>query len=402
MNNYQPYFNLAELIAKYLRDELTVPEQKELELWLNASVHNQELFRKLTDETRINQQLEVFSVVEQDKAWEKIAGATGFKKTTITPFKLKQLFAYAAAVVLLLTVGVGLNRYFFKKTTNKPLALHKPDILPGTNKAVLTLANGSKIVLNDAGNGKIARQQNIVINKAQNGELIYNIDNSLKAARQPKVADLIAMNTLTTPRGGQYEVVLPDGTKVWLNAASSLKYPTSFPGNERKVELAGEAYFEVAKNAAKPFFVKTANQTVEVLGTHFNISSYSDETSTKTTLLEGSINVANASGMYLVKLKPGQQAISTIKGIKINTDADVEEAMAWKNGKFMFKNTDLPTIMRLLSRWYDVDVEYQGTIAEKHYRGRISRNVPVSQVFEILKTSGVNFTIIGRKIIVKP
>jgi transmembrane sensor len=402
MNNYQPYFDFAELIAKYLRDELTVPEQRELEQWLNASVHNQELFEKLTDETLINQQLEVFSAAEHDKAWEKIAGSTGFKKTTITPFKLKQLFPYAAAVVLLLTVGIGLNRYILKKTTNKPLALHKPDILPGSNKAVLTLANGSKIILNDAENGKIARQQNIVINKTQTGELIYNVDGSFKTARQPKLADIIAMNTLTTPRGGQYEVVLPDGTKVWLNAASSLRYPTSFPGNERRVELTGEAYFEVAKNAAQPFFVKTTNQTVEVLGTHFNINSYSDEVSTKTTLLEGRVNVTNTSGMLLVKLKPGQQAIGTINGMKVNTDVDVEEAIAWKNGKFMFKNTDLPTIMRLLSRWYDVDVEYQGTIAEKHYMGRISRHVPVSQVFEILKTSGVNFTIIGRKIIVKP
>lgn len=402
MDNYQPYFDFAELIAKYLRDELTAPEQKELEQWLNASVHNQELFEKLTDETLINQQLEVFSAVEHDKAWGKIAGTTGFKKTTSIPFKLKQLFPYAAAVVLLLTVGIGLNRYILKKTTNKPLALHKPDILPGSNKAVLTLANGSKIILNDAGNGKIARQQNIVINKTQTGELIYNVDGSFKTARQPKLADIIAMNTLTTPRGGQYEVVLPDGTKVWLNAASSLRYPTSFSGNERRVELTGEAYFEVAKNAAQPFFVKTTSQTVEVLGTHFNINSYSDEVSTKTTLLEGSINVTNTSGMPLVKLKPGQQAIGTINGMKVNTAADVEEAVAWKNGKFMFKNTDLPTIMRLLSRWYDVDVEYQGTIAEKHYRGRISRNVPVSQVFEILKTSGVNFTIIGRKIIVKP
>jgi transmembrane sensor len=402
MNNYQPYFDFAELIAKYLRDELTVPEQKELDQWLNASVHNQELFKKLTDETLINQQLEVFSAAEHDKAWGKIAGVTGFKKTTTTPFKLKQLFPYAAAVVLLLTVGIGLNRYILKKTTNKPLALHKPDILPGSNKAVLTLANGSKIILNDAGNGKIARQQNIVINKTQTGELIYNVDGSFKTARQPKLADIIAMNTLTTPRGGQYEVVLPDGTKVWLNAASSLRYPTLFPGNERRVELTGEAYFEVAKNAAQPFFVKTTNQTVEVLGTHFNINSYSDEVSTKTTLLEGSINVTNTSGMPLVKLKPGQQAIGTINGMKVNAAADVEEAVAWKNGKFMFKNTDLPTIMRLLSRWYDVDVEYQGTIAEKHYMGRISRNVRVSQVFEILKTSGVNFTIIGRKIIVKP
>ncbi len=140
---------------------------------------------------------------------------------------------------------------------------------------------------------------------------------------------------------------------------------------------------------------------MEVLGTHFNINSYNDEASTKTTLLEGSVNVTNTSGMPLVKLKPGQQAVGTIQGMKVITDPDIEETMAWKNGKFMFKNTELQAIMRLLARWYDVDVEYQGVIAERHYRGRISRNVPVSQVFEILKTSGINFTINGRKIIVK-
>jgi ferric-dicitrate binding protein FerR (iron transport regulator) len=209
------------------------------------------------------------------------------------------------------------------------------------------------------------------------------------------------MNTLTTPRGGQYEVVLPDGTRVWLNSNTSLTYPIIFQGKERHVELTGEAYFEVAKNAAAPFFVKTQSQTVEVLGTHFNINSYADEKSVKTTLLEGRVKITGNGNRKTVSLKPGQQSINNLAIIYIINDADIEEAVAWKNGKFLFRNTDLQTVMRQLSRWYDVDVEYKGTVATKHYRGRISRNVTVSQVFEILKTSGVNFIINGRTIIVK-
>jgi ferric-dicitrate binding protein FerR (iron transport regulator) len=194
---------------------------------------------------------------------------------------------------------------------------------------------------------------------------------------------------------------LPDGTKVWLNSSSSLTYPVIFKGKERGVELTGEAYFEVAKNAASPFFVKTSSQTIKVLGTHFNINSYQDEKSVKTTLLEGSVEVTGNGTRQITSLKPGQQAVNSAGNIKIISDADIDEAVAWKNGKFLFRNTDLQTVMRQLSRWYDVEVTYQGVVAAKHYRGRISRNVPVSQVFEILKTSGVNFIINGRTIIVK-
>jgi ferric-dicitrate binding protein FerR (iron transport regulator) len=196
-------------------------------------------------------------------------------------------------------------------------------------------------------------------------------------------------------------VELPDGTKVWLNSSSSLTYPVSFTGKERRVELTGEAYFEVAKNASSPFFVKTSGQTVKVLGTHFNINSYEDERSVKTTLLEGSVVIINNAGKQTANLKPGQQSVNKAASFDIIDNADIDEAIAWKNGKFLFRNTDLQTVMRQLSRWYDVDVEYQGAIAMRHYRGKISRNVPVSQVFEILKTSGINFIINGRTIIVK-
>ena len=299
----------------------------------------------------------------------------------------------AASILLFISVGV----YFFsqkKRLIKQTVQNQTHDITPGGNKAILTLANGSKIVLNEALRGVIARQQNVAINQIQNGKIVYS-------AKGAPIDSLLVYNTIATPRGGQYQVVLPDGTKVWLNAASSLKYPTAFYGNERRVELTGEAYFEVSKNAAKPFFVKTAAQTVEVLGTHFNINSYADEKATKTTLLEGSVKVYSSANQLSVKLVPGQQALNILNQLQVIRDADVDEAVAWKNGKFMFRNTDLQTIMRQLSRWYDVDVEYQGNVTARHYIGSINRNVPVSQVFQILKTSGINFTIYGRKIIVK-
>ena len=314
---------------------------------------------------------------------------------------LKTILPYAASVVILLSLGVITSRFLTKKEESKPLANnHKTDLLPGSNKATLTLANGSKIDLDDSKNGTIANQADIIVAKSRSGQIEYNNAGNTAATNQAFQSNLSAFNTIVTPRGGQYAVVLSDGTKVWLNAASSLKYPVAFTGNERNVELTGEAYFEVAKDATKPFFVKSNSQTVEVLGTHFNINSYADEKATKTTLLEGSVKVSNLANASVIKLKPGQQAVNGAGQMHIIYNADIDEAMAWKNGKFLFNDTELQTIMRQLSRWYDVDVEYKGTITERHYRGKISRNVPVSQIFEILKTSGLNFTINGRKIIV--
>lgn len=401
MNNYKPYFDVAGLVAKYLRKELTEQEKDELDRWLESSADNQKLFQKLTDGEIIQQELETFSSTEEEKAWKNIVKKTGFKKDTSRTFSRKNLYPYTAAAILLLVSSLSLLHFFAKKPPVNALAQHQEDILPGSNKAVLTLADGSKILLDDAKRGKIASQKNVEINKTQNGQLIYKVGASLPRADNGASGNIIPINTITTPRGGQYTVVLPDGTKIWLNAASSLKYPTEFSGTERRVELSGEAYFEVAKNAAKPFFVKTASQTVKVLGTHFNINSYTDEKVTRTTLLEGSVHVTGNFNLLTVKLKPGQQAISNANKVKMASDPNLDEVMAWKNGKFLFNDTELKTIMRQLSRWYDVDIEYQGEIAEKHYQGRVSRDVPVSQIFQILKTSGINFTIIGRKIIVK-
>jgi transmembrane sensor len=400
MNNYQPYFDLGKLIAKYLRKELTEQEQDQLEQWLQADTRNQELFKKLTDQTIIDSELETFETNNKDKAWKNIVKKTGFKSTTRKSAASKPWPAYAAAIVLLIALGVTLTRYRNTPGEQKMTVKPQQDLLPGSNKAVLTLADGSKVILDDAKRGKIANQQNVIITKDQSGELVYQAAETSQTEDLPPVEKNV-MNTLATPRGGQYQIVLPDGTRVWLNSASSLKYPTTFAGNERRVELNGEAYFEVSKDPSKPFYVKTATQTVTVLGTHFNINSYADEIAAKTTLLEGSVRITGNTNGATAKLKPGEQAVNTITTIDVKENADIDEAVSWKNGKFLFRNTDLHTIMRQLSRWYDVDVEYQGNVAQKHYRGRISRNVPVSEIFQILKTSGINFTIDGRKIIVR-
>jgi len=400
MNNYGPYFKIAELISKYLQAELDEDEKNELQEWLLSDPHNRELFDELLDNSRLNQRLGIYPVSDKEEAWKNIAKKTKQGKK-IKKQKPRYYVHLAAAAFLLFAIGIKFAGRFNKHEAGKLPAKHSSDLMPGGNKAVLTLSDGTKIVLDDTRRGKIAREQNVSIDNVKSGEIVYNVDELFRKADKPVVVNALAFNIIATPRGGDYEVVLPDGTKVWLNAASSLKFPVVFSGSERKVELTGEAYFEVAKNAARPFVVKTNDQTVEVLGTHFNINSYTDENAVKTTLLEGAVKVTGGPAMQTLKLSPGQQSVITDGRMALIANADIGEALAWKNGKFLFHDTDLRPIMRQLSRWYDVDVEYLGPVTVRHYRGRISRNVPVSQVFEILKTSGLNFIIDGRKVIVK-
>lgn len=296
----------------------------------------------------------------------------------------------AAAASIILIAGMGLL-YFVNEsgTSNSGLNLAKHnDIAPGSNKAILTLANGQKIVLADAKNGELANEDDAVIRKTADGELMYNG----KTAN----ANESVFNTISTPRGGQYTITLADGTKVILNAASSLKYPTGFKGKDRTVELIGEGYFEVAHNRAKPFKVISRGQIVEVLGTHFNINSYADEPSVKTTLLEGSVNVNGTL------LKPNQQAVLTVNN-KINVmSIDVDEVVAWKDGLFKFDHTDMQTSMRQIARWYDVEVVYEGDVKNEQFYGKIDRSYTLSEVLKVLKLSKVNFRIEGKKIIVMP
>lgn len=303
----------------------------------------------------------------------------------------------AVAAVILIAFGAGL--YFYigpgkPDLKDKAMANH---IVPGGNKAVLTLSDGSKISLADAVNGAITKEAGTIITKTSNGQLIY-------AGTNGRIDEnVIAYNTITTPKGGQYHITLVDGTRVWLNAASSLRYPTIFNGEKREVQLSGEAYFEVARNPNMPFRIMSNGQVTEVLGTHFNINSYPDEPGTTTTLLEGSIRVLNPKSDAAVLLKPGQQSSSDDSGkIKIS-NVNPDQFVAWKDGKFIFTNANIESIMRQVSRWYNVEIQYKGNASKEKFEGRTSRFTNVGELLEILElTDHVQFEIEGRRIIVMP
>jgi transmembrane sensor len=271
---------------------------------------------------------------------------------------------------------------------------YRHDVKPGANKALLTLENGRQIALNDVGVGTVLKQGNITVSKQTNGLLEYKITSNTGST------SAIAYNTISTPVGGQYSVVLPDGSKVWLNAASSLKFPAAFTGTERKVELTGEGYFEIAKNKHMPFKVKFNQEEVEVLGTHFNIMAYPDEEITRTTLLEGSVKISKNNVKRI--LIPGQQAIYGLQTNGFNiTTVNTDEAIAWKNGLFLFHNENIKSIMKKIARWYDVDVYYQGAFAGQEYGGRVSKSKNLSEILKNLELTGtIHFKIDGRRVTV--
>ena len=303
----------------------------------------------------------------------------------------------AASVVLLLSVGllilknsVPAKRIFTKNIHNK-----KYEIKPGGNKAILTLADGSTVNLDDSAEGNISQQGLATVNKTGNGKLVYNLK-----GKQP--AGQALYNIATTPRGGQYQLVLSDGTKVWLNAASSIKFPVAFAGKERHVELTGEAYFEVAKNKNMPFTIAAKGGVIEVLGTHFNVSAYADEKHMVTTLLEGAVKLKKDGKDAL--LKPGQQAITADgeSGYKVS-DVNTDAAVAWKNGYFVFDNENIQSIMKKVSRWYDVDITYKEGVADQSFGGTVSRFSNVSELLKMLELTGtIHFTTEGRVITAKP
>jgi len=373
------YEKAKELLTKYKAGECTDAEKALVEKWLFQYQQNE---LDLSDE-RIDE-------IGQD-IWLNLP------KPRVQVIKGNLWLRIATAATILAFLSTGL--YFILNSTsqNHYAVSFKTDVTPGCNKAILTLANGNQIVLTDVKTGKIANDGGAVINKVASGEIIYNNANS--AAENT----IYSFNTITTPKGGQYHIVLADGTGVWLNAASSIKYPTAFSGDERKVEVTGEAYFEVIHNAAKPFRVVTGGQIVEDLGTHFNINAYADEPAIRTTLLEGSVKVTDSENIAL--LKPGQQAITRFKTgseIKVLDHIDTDETVAWKNGLFQFNKASIESIMLQATRWYNVDVSYaNGIKPTKTFTGNISRNSNLSQLLDILSYTGVRFEIDGRKIIVK-
>lgn len=311
----------------------------------------------------------------------------------------RPLFRYAAAAVILLTFSITI--FIIQKDRNNASYTNgvAQVIRPGGNKATLTLSNGTRIVLNDAHNGTIAKQSNINITKTAGNQIVYATAGNGSGVSGEQAAYTL-QNTISTPNGGQYELVLPDGTKVTLNAATSLTYPAQFHGAERLVTLNGEAFFEVAKNKKMPFRVTAGNQTVEVLGTHFNINAYKDEAFVKTTLLEGSVKVS--SGENSTVIVPGEQAITNAgqAGQVLKRLVDVDEVTAWKNGFFSFQDDDLRSIMRKVARWYDVKIVYAGNLPDEKFVGEISRTSNLSDVFKILELHNVHFDVQGKTVTV--
>jgi transmembrane sensor len=312
---------------------------------------------------------------------------------------VRNVVKIAAAVTLFGAVAF----YYFGEhkaanNQNQATLIKSNKILPGSNKAILTLANGSAIVLNNKANGMLAQAGKVQVNKVANGKLVY--DASTNDAQVKVIDNTLVYNTLSTPRGGEYQVVLPDGTHVWLNSASSLSYPVEFAGKERRVKLTGEAYFEVAKNKDKPFYVTSNNVQVKVLGTHFNISAYKDDEEFTATLLEGSVQISKNNSQSL--LKPGQQAVvnNSADVIKVS-EANINEAVAWKNGYFIFNDDNITTMMKKVSRWYDVDVEEKGTFTNQHFGGTFYRTKGINELLNNLEKIGkVHFKVAGRRITV--
>lgn len=360
---------IKPLIEKYLNGTASDEESVVVETWYN------------TYQEDVHPELSEGMIVSAVDRVEERLGVRG-RKVRLWP-------RVAVAAVILMAVGAGLIFYTNgrKSYTNAGFA-YTNDISPGKNTAILRLANGRTISLSDAKSG-------VVVNTSR-----FSYDDG-SAIEDPVAADGNAVNSKTgswnevsTPKGGTYKVILPDGTNVWLNAASKLRFPNRFIEGRRYVQLTGEAYFEVAKDRAHPFIVSSNRQQIQVLGTHFNVSVYPDEETATTTLMEGSIAINNTL------LKPNQEAVLMGRGGLVISNVEASDAMAWKDGKFRFNNTDLDVVLRQLGRWYDVDIRYIGEIPDRKFTGGIDRNINASEALDILKYLKVNFKIEGKTIVV--
>lgn len=384
------------LLKTYISKQANSVEESELMDWVLESGEDSEFKSYVLDIWDQYKSSEDFSYVNWDEIYYRVMQPAAVSlKPKVSKMRWARLTA-AAVVVGALAAG---TYFYFAPRPEQSIATVQPkqnDILPPSgNKAVLTLADGTKIELDSTENGTLAIQGSVKIIKQSTGEISY----------AGTAAGKISYNTLSVPRGSKpMSLMLSDGSKVWINVGSSLTYPTAFMGNERKVKITGESYFEVVHNDKMPFVVQNGDLEVIDLGTHFNVNTYEDETTEQITLLEGSVRIKKNDLSEL--LKPGQQAHMNHYGnsdIKVQNDVNMDEVMAWKDGKFMFdKNTDIGSIMRQISRWYNVNIEYQGKTNQRFW-GSISKNVNVSQVLKILEaTGGVKFKVEENRIIVTP
>lgn len=395
--------HIASLIVGDMQDKLTTDQRQELNSWLRENGDNYLLYEELMDQEKLGDDLNELHKYDPNLAYEKLTQKIFPQKITGKRVYFRIWWYTAAALLLLVAGGIA---YF---ALNKPAETTIPQSIivaqkktpgtpPDTRKAVLILANGSTISLSEIHDGNIAQQGHVTIHKKQNGQLEYRStaeDNSIAGT-----------NVLRTPRGGEYQVLLEDGTRIWLNSASSLQFPVHFNSGDRRVVLTGEAYFEVAKavnpqtNHKKTFIVSVDNMEVQAIGTAFNISAYREDNRTQTTVVEGlvKVNRNNRSNM----LEPGKKLITSDSTVTIE-DADIKQETAWKNGEFVFHNTSLKMVMNELARWYDMDVAYAPGVPSLHFSGEVQRESDINKVLQMLEyTGGVRFTISKRIITVHP
>lgn len=404
-----------ELAEKWLNNTISPQESEEFLQWYNSGQDYDIYIPRDYAEGDQDLKKRIFAEISQSIS-EPVSSSS---------YRIQSWFAAAAVIIAVFAAGLYFSsetketkQYLADKViseprTASPLRNASPvydevedqesvmvnDIEAGENKAILTLGDGSKIILDDAKNGILANQGGNSVLKAAEGEVIYSF---LSEVKDPPVEDLnapVIYNTIETPKGGKFQIKLPDGSKVWLNAASSLRFPTVFNGSKRQVELKGEAYFEVSPDKSKIFEVNTRNQVVQVLGTHFNINAYLDEPTVNTTLLEGSVRVSDLRTNISQLLKPGEQS-QLSEQIEVINLKNTNEAVAWKEGYFQFDEADIKAVMRQIERWYDVSVVYEGDVPNYRFGGEIERNLSLLQVLKVLEKTKVHFRLEGREVIV--
>lgn len=392
--------DIALLINKFLKDELDERETQELEFWKSESDVNRQIFEELTNDAYLIEAVGDAYKIDSDTVARQKMHALIAKEQQLEPGtqkpKIRSLWFRLAATAAVIFILISITTIYLLRKDKEPGNIvtsqnTKPDIAPGASKATLTLADGSTIVLDSTAMGQLAQQgATQIINK--DGQLVY-------AAGKPEGNSAAFYNTVSTSKGQTYPLLLSDHSRIWLNAESSIRFPVSFTGNERRVEITGEVYFEIAHDASKPFFATVNGVNIQVLGTKFNVNAYADEGAIKTTLVEGSVSISK--GIQRKRLTPGQQAQVVANEISIADKVDVGKITAWRQGYFRFKEDKLAEAMKNIARWYNVEVVFEGNAANIELSGDINRSSNLSSIVRLLAAMDVEARIEGRKLIVK-